>query len=170
MVTFTMNMGNSSFHNEMPVYWVSSYQMGHLWFEFWVVENGWIYTLTLFALIILCIFNHFLFWFSSKHFQSTMDNQEKYASLNENEYVNIRIIYIVISNNSSRMTTLLGTGALIVLKIVAYALHTLVSAFTMLAIMKYNVGVMIALVVGNTVGFIIFSLALKHRIPNQQCH
>ena len=60
--------GSKWYDNDMPVYWINSHQMGHLWFSGWIVEEPFMYAIVLVFLFCLCIFSQFLYWFITKKF------------------------------------------------------------------------------------------------------
>lgn len=74
LVVHMASNGSKMLENDMPVHWVNSFKMGHLWFEFWTVENGLMYAFVLAFLFSLCIFSQFLYWFVTKQFDSTSAN------------------------------------------------------------------------------------------------
>jgi len=95
--------------NDMPTYWINSYQMGHLWFEGWIVEEKLMYAGVLVFLFCCCIFSQFLFWFLTKKFdfmkqKSTEDETTDYSSLDAyvftylliyyNLYVNFVVVFV----------------------------------------------------------------------------
>ena len=119
--------------------------------------------------------NSFIFTiFIFKHFITLYSYQFFLQLLSSSTIVNFLVILSLFYRRSAVANSKakeLGLKALVyAAKIIAYAMHTTLSGLLMLAIMKYNVGVFLVLIIGNTIGWSIFSLLFGNAEVKQECH
>ncbi|KAL0485046.1 COPT6 [Acrasis kona] len=132
-------MHNHTHHDMimMPMYFDASINVGALLFKEWQVNTGWMYALAIMVMVLASILNQFLFFIVRKN----IDNKptlEGYQQVEKNRNMRIYMWYAI--------------------KSVVFLFQNALSYLLMLAVMTFNVGIFVAVIVGNTIGWMIFSM------------
>ncbi len=167
----SMNMNGTMYKNDMPVYWVNSYSMGHIWFSTWIVDEPGTYVILLIGIFLLSFLNQFFHFlltipvapvsFNCLKRKGKKKTPEEYTPLSDMSTVKIESDETSTSTSNIRVIFkqhVLPWTIVVVIKPFAYLFQYIVSGFLMLTIMKYNVGAFFVLSIANTLGYFVFSL------------
>jgi copper transporter 1 len=132
----------------MPMSFDASINVGALLFEQWKVNTGWMYAIAILVMFFASILNQFLFFIVRKKINKDTGYENIDGGAGKSSNIGIAFWYIV------KPTVFLFQNAL--------------SYLLMLAVMTFNVGIFVAIVVGNTVGWAIFSM--RSNIVPEDCH
>ncbi|KAF0977159.1 hypothetical protein FDP41_003812 [Naegleria fowleri] len=138
----------------MPMYFVNSYQVSHLLFEPVVIELWWHYLLAILICFGLSIFNQFLVFLVKRKVTIPKINDE-------DEYRNLE-------NNKKKRRKKMIAYSWFILKPLIYLVQNGLGYLLMLVTMTYNMGLFLAVVAGNTVGWTIFSMS-SNIVPEDCC-
>ncbi len=166
-----MSMNGTMYKNDMPVYWVNSYSMGHIWFSTWIVDEPGTYVALLIGIFLLSFLNQFFHFlltipvasasFTCLKRKGKKKTPEEYTPLNDVPTMKNESIETITTASNVRVIFkehVLPWTIVLVIKPFAYLFQYVLSGFLMLTIMKYNVGAFIVLSIGNTFGYFVFSL------------
>merc|ERR1719487_1159192 len=129
------------------MYFDASANVGALLFKQWQVNTGWMYAIAILVMFFASVFNQFLFFIVKR--KVTYKEHSSYEPIDRNDKFKVIAWYII------KPTVFLFQNAL--------------SYLLMLAVMTFNVGIFLAVIGGNTIGWAIFSMR-SGITPEESCH
>ncbi len=147
-----MDMNNSSKHG-MQMFFTNTISVPHLLFEPWAISEWWQYVIALIVCFVAAILNQFLVYLiKSKVKLPKKESDEELRDLNTQQKLRRKRILTYIWFFS---------------KPFVYLLQNSLGYLVMLVTMTYNMGLFLAVVAGNTVGFTVF--CMRANIVTEDC-
>ncbi|KAL9646569.1 hypothetical protein ABK040_006563 [Willaertia magna] len=131
-------------NHSMPMYFVNRIEVYNLLWENLNITEWWHYTLAIIIVFLISILNQFFIWIIRRQVKLPSIKDEKMVDLIEKDHKKKR---------GSKLSYLWY-----IVKPTVFLLQNGLSYMLMLIAMSYNVGIFLAIVVGSTVGWTLFSL------------
>ena len=143
-------MSNNNTCSNMPMYFNLDYIIPNILFDFWQVPSAGIYAASLAVLFFLAILNQFFAMLARRKMvqkRVAIEDEKQQQAYNTRQKLKRILMYMF--------------------KPICFLLNTTLSYMLMLAVMSFNLGIFLVVIVGSSIGWTLFSMPLQ---VQTECH